>query len=341
MVLLAPVAALNWTVDPAGIFRKTNFGHQYSQALMNSKHGLVYPDSIDDRTIKEPMAEFSSLHECVVIGSSHVLQVSSARKRRSFPRCRSLLNLGVSGAGIEDHVVLTWLAISSGKPRVMIFGIDPWTFAFGKDGRWEVRYEDQYRIALKEITRKDLANEKISNRWSSLISIQYSKRSLNRLLSGEVSPSIVEAQDVDDDVGGKFSITMKDGSYVHSSEYIENAKITKIQAGGEIYKIDDKINSVLAIDLYRRLIMWSKEHGVRPVLLMTPYHQNAWMFQASANVEAMEATERIVRKIGSELDVPVVGSFRPDLVECSPNEFYDFMHPMASCLARFTAKVEF
>jgi hypothetical protein len=95
-----------------------------------------------------------------------------------------------------------------------------------------------------------------------------------------------------------------------------------------------------AINLYRKLIKWVRAQGVKPVLLMTPYHQNAWMLEASPNVKAMEPTEKIVRKIGSELDVPVIGSFRPDLVGCSPSEFYDFMHPMASCVARFTSWVE-
>ena len=340
-VLVISAATLNWTIDPAGIFRKTSYGQQYAKALLASEHGLIFPDSLDEREFKAELAKHAAQYDCIVIGSSHVMQVGSARKHRSFPTCKSILNLGVSGAGIEDHVVLSWLALSAGKPRVLILGIDPWTFAFGKDKRWKVRYAEQYQIARMAIDGKKSANAESSNHWSSLISAQYTKRSLGHLLNGAVNPSIDVVQTIDEDVGNKFPVTLPDGSNVYSSEKITRAKIKKVPAGGGTYRTDGVINDLRAIDLYRRLIMWTRGHGVSPVLLMTPYHQNVWMLEASPNVKAMVPTEKIVRKIGNELNVPVIGSFRPDLVGCSPGEFYDFMHPMASCLANFTAKAEF
>lgn len=340
-VLVASAAALNWTIDPAGIFRKTSFGQHYARALVASENGLVFPDSIDDREIKAELANYAANYHCVVIGSSHVMQVGSARKHRSFPTCMSILNLGVSGAGIEDHIVLSWLALSAGKPKVLIFGIDPWTFAFWKESRWRVRYAEEYQIARMAIGGKESAPGESVNRWTSLMNAQYTKRSLGRLLTGTAIPSIDLAQSVDQDVGDTFPITLQDGSLVYSAEYVANSKLAKVPVGGVVYKTDGVINDLRAINLYRQLIMWSRARGVKTVLLMTPYHQNVWMLEASPNVKAMVQTEQIVRKMGRELDVPVIGSFRPDLIGCSPNEFYDFMHPMASCVARFTAKSEF
>ena len=340
-VLVISAAALNWTLDPAWLFRKTSFGQQYADALVASDHGLVTPDSLDDREFKEKLAKHSGQYDCVVIGSSHVMQVSSARKQRSFPACKSILNLGVSGAGIEDHVVLSWMALTAGKPRALILGIDPWTLAFGKDVRWKVRYAEQYLIARLAIDGKETDNGESANRWSSLINAQYTKRSLGMLLRGAATPSIDYARSVDEDVGDKLAITLPDGSRVYSAEYIASSKLAKVPAGGVTYATNGVINDLRAIDLYRRLITWARERGVKPVLLMTPYHQNVWTLEASPNVKAMVPTEIIVRKMGSELNVPVVGSFRPDVVGCAPDEFYDFMHPMASCVARFTAKAEF
>jgi hypothetical protein len=339
-LLMVSAATLNWVIDPAGIFRKTSFGQHYAKALMASEYGLVSPQSIDEREFKVELAKHSVQYDCVVIGSSHVMQVGSARKYRSFPECRSILNLGVSGAAIEDHVVLTWLTLSEGKPRMLILGIDPWTFAFGKDARWKVRYPEQYQLARNEIEGAKLANSKTSDHWSSLISAQYTARSLDRLLRGSVTPTIDVVQGVDEDVGVKLPITLTDGSLVYSAEYIASAKNSSIPVGGTTYKTDGMVNDLRAINLYRKLIMWVRGHGVKPVLLMTPYHQNVWMLEASPNVKAMEPTEKIVRKIGNELDMPVIGSFRPDSVGCTPSEFYDFMHPMASCVARFTGWVK-
>ena len=203
-VLVASVAALNWTIDPAGIFRKTSFGQQYAKALLASKHGLVFPDSLDERETKAELAKNAAQHDCVVIGSSHVMQIGSARKHRAFSTCKSILNLGVSGAGIEDHVVLTWLALSADAPRALILAIDPWTFAFGKDERWKVRYSDQYSIARMAIEGKESASATSTNRWTSLISAQYTKRSLSRLAHGTTTPSI--DQSINRDNGNKCPV---------------------------------------------------------------------------------------------------------------------------------------
>lgn len=340
-VLVASVAVLNWTIDPAGLFRKTSFGQLYAKELVASAHGLVAPISLDEREFKTELAKYSGQYDCVVVGSSHVMQIGSARRHRSFPTCVSILNLGVSGAGLEDHVFLSWLSLTAGKPRALILGVDPWTLAFGKDQRWKVRYAEQYPIARLAIDRKETANGDSANRWSSLVSAQYTKRSFELLLRSEVTPSIDVARSVDENMGDKMPITLPDGSHVYSAEFVASSKLAKIPAGGVTYGTDGVINDLRAIDLYRRLIMWVKERGVKPVLLMTPYHQNVWMLEASPNVKAMVATEKIVKKMGSDLNVSVVGSFQPDIAECLPDEFYDFMHPMPSCVARLTARANF
>lgn len=339
-VLVASIAALNWTVDPAGIFRKTTFGQQFANALLRSEHGLLLPPSLDEREFKTELAKHATQYDCVVVGSSLVMEIGSSRKHRSLPGCKSILNLGVSGAVIQDHVTLAWLALLEDKPRMLFLGIDPWTFAMGNDERWKIRYAETYPIARKEIDGAQFSNSTSSNRWSNLISAQYTKRSIDRLVSGSVNPTIDFAQSVDENVDGKFSVILPDGSLMYSAEKIADAKNSQIPIGGDSYKIDGLINDLRAIDLYRRLIIWTRERGVKPVLLMTPYHPNVWMLEASPNVKAMVPTESIVRKIGSELGIPVIGSFRPDLVGCVSGEFYDFMHPMDSCLARFTGKGE-
>lgn len=339
-VLLASIAALNWVVDPAGLFQRTTFGHDYAKALATTRYGLLVPDSVDERLIKVSMIESFSDYDCVVIGSSHVMQIGSDRKHRSFHGCQRILNLGVSGAGLEDHIVLSWLAVTEGDTKKLILGIDPWTLAFGKDERWKVRYAERYKIAREEIDQTSSSVNLVSGRWWSLINFQYTERSLKSFHSGKVKPRIEEAQAVDEDVGGEAPITLPDGSHIYSSDYISKQKRAQIPAGGGSYKTEGKINESSAVELYQRMILWAKERGVESVLLMTPYHPNVWMLEASSDVKAMVSTEAIVRKMGDKLNVPVVGSFRPDVVGCLPDEFYDFMHPMASCVARFTAQAK-
>lgn len=341
-LLLVMVVALNRIVDPAGVFRQNSYGQQYAKALIESQHGLWFPDSLDEREFKAELAKYSSHYECVVIGSSHVAPIGSEREYRSFPMCRNLLNLGVSGAGIEDQITLAWLALSSGKPSKLILGIDPWTLAFGKDARWEVRYPEQYQTALSTIHSASSSEATYSSRWKNLFSAQYTLRSLSHLqagipLSSAPPPATMEAAPkIDETLGGKSPVVLPDGSNLYSSAYIAGTRKARIPAGGDAYKVTGSLNELLAIRAYRSLIQWSKAQGVQPVFLMTPYHQNVWTLGTSPNVTAMVATETIVRQIGNEMLVPVVGSFRPEKAGCSADEFYDFMHPMASCLARLT-----
>jgi hypothetical protein len=338
LVSVISIAALNWIVDPAGIFRKTTFGQQFANALTGSEYGLLFPPSLDEREFKTELAKRATQYDCVVVGSSRVMQIGSSRKHRSLPGCESILNLGVSGAVIQDHVTLTWLALLEGKPRMLFLGIDPWTFAMGNDERWKIRYAETYPIARKEIDEAQYGYSTSSNRWSNLVSAQYTQRSIDRLVGGSFNRKIDFAQSVDEDMGGKFSVILPDGSLIYSAEKIADAKNSRVPFGGGSYKTDGLINDLRAIDLYRRLVIWAKERGVKPVLLMTPYHPNVWMIEASPNVKAMVTTELFVREIGGELGISVIGSFRPELAGCLPGEFYDFMHPMASCLARFMAK---
>ena len=39
-------------------------------------------------------------------------------------------------------------------------------------------------------------------------------------------------------------------------------------------------------------------------------------------------------KLGKELGIKVVGSYRPGMFGCKVDEFYDHMHPKAVCLSR-------
>ena len=70
------------------------------------------------------------------------------------------LNLGVSGATVEDHVALLDLATTKFNPKTLIIGTDPWIFnsASGQK-RWQslkTEYENaiyDYKIKVARIER--------------------------------------------------------------------------------------------------------------------------------------------------------------------------------------------
>jgi hypothetical protein len=337
-LVLLLVVMLNWRIDPAGIFGQVEVNRQYAialpKALQNSEYGIVIPNTVEDRVYKMEMARSTLPHDCVLIGSSHVMQMGSSQKHRSLPGCKNILNLGVSGATLEDHITLAWLSVRSQMPRKIFLGVDPWTLAYGKGELWQIRYPDIYRQARSDIGSKPMSVPVFSSRWLNLIGFEYTFISLENWWNKTQTAGMVEAPLIDDDSGWIHLITLKDGSFVPSAVSISTASKSPVPIGGQPYKVSAPLNEIDAIADYRLLIKWIQSQGVQPVLLMTPYHPNVWESAMSKNVLAMTATEKIVRDMAKDLNISAIGSYRPTDIGCTDDEFFDFMHPKPSCLAK-------
>lgn len=348
LLVLGGAATLNFIVDPAGIYRAGKVNPEfYADTLIKSQHGLwAQDDTFDERLVMKSLAKYSQRAECVVVGSSHVMQISSDRAVRSLQDiCGSILNLGVSGAGIEDHFALTYLALQNERPKKIILGVDPWTFAFGKDKRWSAYRDDYFQARAKILGKKSVADSKSLDRASiaklaNLINMAYTIRSVQTAVRDfrMGAPTITAVQYLDAVVGGDYPARLRDGSYVYSAKYIANSSRATIPIGGEIYMTDGMLNQQMAIDAYRSLLLWIRSQGVEPILLMTPYHENVSKAPLSVNSLALQATEPVVMNLAHELNVKVIGSYDPKVVGCMGNEFFDFMHPTAGCLAKLRVR---
>lgn len=344
-LVLSVCAGINYFIDPASVYHSEKTQPAaYAEALIKSEHGLWWPEnSFEDREVKKPLAKYAGTVECVVVGSSHIMQIGSSRASSTFgDQCSSILNLGVSGASIEDHFVLAYLALKNQHPKKMVLGIDPWTFAFGKDARWSY-YADDYKNArgLILINAGELSSENtdtLQSKLRNLLSLEYTIRSVRKLRSIVMGTAnqqpISAAPKLDEQQGGESPVLFQDGSLLYSAKYLALAKATPIRLGGENYKTNGILNDHAAIEAYKNLLRWIKGKGVEPILLMTPYHQNTWKATESLDVSALVATEPIVRKIGNELGLKVIGTFNPDTAGCVETEFFDLMHPSTDCLAR-------
>lgn len=345
LTILTFAAAVNIFADPAGIYRSNrNSPTQLADALIQSEHGLWWPEGwLEERALKKALAKHSSDVDCIVIGSSRVMQVGSARKASSLVNaCSSILNLGVGGAGIEDHFALVYLSITDGHPKKMILGIDPWTFAFGKDRQWSY-YSESYQLAKQAIQggspfnkreNDDVMLRKLRNLFSLEYTIRSVRKAMRDIMEGPSRYSAEVAPRLDETIGGRYPVFLRDGSLQYSAKFLVEAKVRPIPHGGVTYNTDGILNDAGAINAYRSLIKWIKSKGIEPILLLTPYHQNVWKAADSLNTRAIQATEPIVRALALELRVSVIGTYNPDTAGCLGEEFFDFMHPKADCLAK-------
>lgn len=97
---------------------------------------------------------------------------------------------------------------------------------------------------------------------------------------------------------------------------------------------DGELIQPFAVDSYKSFVKWLRAQGHEPILLMTPYHHNVWKAPNAPTTKALLAVEPIVRELGRQLNVVVVGSFDPKVIGCREEEFWDSMHARATCLTR-------
>ena len=334
-------ATINFFVDPSGVYgQKTITPEKYAFELtQKSKYGLLWQEGLfADRDLSKALAVYSKDVDCVVIGSSRIMQVSSKSHNKSFMEmCPSILNIGVSGASIEDHIALSYLVVKAGFSGDVIFGVDPWTLTYNKHQRWTV-YSDVYNNARYEIFGDD---DDVSMSpllfLLNLINVEYTYRSVLLLMKylKKGIPSIVMASDFDYEVGLDDPVKLPDGSHVYSKNYIQKSGNISIKDGkNHNWMVKTPVSSQIGSSDYQHLLKWVSMNDIKVHVLLTPYHHSAWAYNDTVIVSAMNKTENIIKKIAKGLGVAVYGSYNPLKVGCDNNEFYDVMHAKSSCLGK-------
>ena len=86
-------------------------------AKLLSKNDAVYSIKMDERQFIKNRILFETLNpKILVVGSSRVMQISSENFNQP------MLNLGVSGASIEDHITITLMALEKFNPDKILLG---------------------------------------------------------------------------------------------------------------------------------------------------------------------------------------------------------------------------
>jgi hypothetical protein len=151
---LMGVAIVNFTVNPGRIYPSFLTPDKYGKSspkeivdqLLQSEYGILSSNnSWNYRDIKHELASRPTSSLCAVMGSSHIVQISSNGEKTSLSdNCPSLINLGVSGASLEDYLALSETILQNkNPPKFIVFGIDPWVLNFNRDIRCK-RYSHQY-----------------------------------------------------------------------------------------------------------------------------------------------------------------------------------------------------
>lgn len=335
------IGVLNFIVDPGYVYSKKysqNNVDEYAEKLFLSKDGLI-ADGWNERIVKSSLAKYSGNFDCIVLGSSHIMQISHIRQVGDIQKiCPTLLNLGVSGGGIEDLTVFTSIILNNKhKPKKIFIGIDPWTFKFGMDERYKInqQYFDQLNSSIvgnkKDWSKIDYELLLIKN----LFNLQYFAKSLLEIKQSSLvtAPLAIQLPNTtfSYDDGYTEPVTLPDGSHVYASEWTQKQKITPIPIGSGDYKINGRAYMPDAVAYFKEIVKLYHKHNIEVNFLITPYHHNVFKVQSKA-VEHIALVENLIYELSKELSCPLFGSFYPNKMNCMENEFYDFMHPTTACL---------
>ena len=345
------IACINFIVDPGEIYFKRILADrnsaEFSNKLFNSKHGVLQT-GWNERLIKTILAKEAGKFDCIVVGSSHMMQISSVRNTGNInAQCNNLLNLCVSGGSIEDISVFSYIILNNIQlPRQVFIGIDPWTLKFGMDMQYAAykNYYDEMNLLLEKkaggenvsylskIIQNLFNGEYFYHSLRSLVKITDKKKSTHSIFSKEF---MFPDENYSYTIGMKnHRVVLIDGSYVYDKDllYLQKNNKIKVGLGGGDYRLSGEIYDKLALIYLQKLIDLYKYNGVKVNLVLTPYHPNVFKRGETKAVKYFKVVETIIRKLSINNNLKIYGSYFADNVGCKEGDFLDFQHPLNDCL---------
>lgn len=294
-------------------------GTEEKIAKVLSTTAVVYTSNMDERKFVKFRVQVEDLNpNTIVLGSSRIMQIGEHNYSGK------VLNLGVSGASIEDDIAIADLAIKKFNPSTIFISADPWLFN-SKSGqlRWK-SLEVEYLSALSKISvstgLKRHSHEEV--RESILIRVGrkiYDVVHSQKLISSNDTP---ESRDK----------IRRDGSRVFNTTYANKSQkeITDEFSSWLNYAMVNFEYSREYQDIFGSFIdLISKKHKV--ILILPPYHPDLFE-QMRAHYPLYLEIESKYRDFAKAHGIRIIGSYNPNKVGCTEVDFYDGMHPKDICM---------
>jgi len=305
--------------------KEISYGYEHKLAKELAAADYIYFQNLDERKFLEgrllnPLKKVDT----IIMGSSRSMQIDSRSiKNRA-------LNISISSANIEDFISFVPEATAKLKPTRVILGTDPWLFN---------KYPLESTLAStsklfqywNEKIRKNLpVNEELVRYF------KYEKSGQSETIMQKFYYILNNSTSIADN-GRPESINKKayDGFLIYNKKAKNNIKITKedVLRSGLGYKMIKYEYASRKREIFINLINWLKSRDINITLILSPYHPKVYKFLISKNKNFLFA-EDMFNKLAKDLDINLIGSYNPNLVDCGAEEFYDSIHPKHSCMSK-------
>ena len=344
--VLAAVMIVNLTIDPAGLFHDESISaREYARGMASGQITVARStaQNWDWRALTRYFLDEVNLESyTVLMGSSTSFEV-----RQSQIRGSKFYNLAMTGANIEDYVILTSILAQRGRlPHTVILAVDPAPFLgelapkFGMAPAsaytsWHGFGCDSVSITAGKIVTHCSASDsrarsaqRRSNQLSQLLSISYFQGSIRQLWYSVTTHSfgnpIFTVPRAEDVATGEVA-RLQDGSYL-LDRFASHIVPTAVNDVGPVGTTYESLVSQDRVKLFESLIDYLHSHGTKVVFFVPP-------FKTVPNLNSfLEGFRKVYLRIAKSRSVPVVGSPFASEFGCGYDDFFSAVdHPKERC----------
>ena len=320
--LVILIVSFNIIVDPANIF----FGIEQKIAkYLTEGYNVTGNYNINERSLqKQLIQKLKTSPSTVILGSSRIMQVG-----KHFYG-DDTINNGVSGASLEDLIAIYQMYFQRGYlAKKIVIGIDPWIFnENSSQDRWETLRSEYYSFFDEEIPFFRMPS--ITN-YAQLLSLSYFQESF-KMFPQILKTKKIEIKPTTNDVNETFT-RLADGTITYDLKYREvtNQEVenkARNEISGDLYSLE-KYNrlSEKALSEFDRFIETIKNKNISIEFILMPYHPLVYDYiKSNQKYNIVMDVEAYIRKYSIENDIPIIGSYDPEVLRLESSDFYDGMH---------------
>jgi len=368
LCLAALVPAVNYIVDPAGLYTTDISGSVEEQAVSimlsgQNAEGLV---NYDERLVKRLCIYGLGDVDTIGLGSSRVALIDSEMAGEE-----SFFNLSVTGAAMRDIVAMYGICHMNGLvPERVIIALDPWFINSNySSGRFEQVLTDGYCYALSELMGYDESeigyDPAVSGKYlgdgsstsffsypfdmqKELFSLPYFQNSLLILMDGSAEADLTAT----DAFVGEEAMLRSDGSYCYPADYRSNTidEITSLaESQINLYgNGKDRITGCEDVDpndpyrdIFYDFVKYLSESGTDVDLVASPLNPILWdyMLQHERYAPVVDSM-RFYRDMAEDLGCDIAGSFDPHELGAEAEDFYDGYHYKAEKMEQLMQQLQ-
>ena len=347
------VAAFTFWADPSHRWHR-NLVFAYSN-LGEGEAWVVPQAGYDERKLKTAHFKLAKRADVLVLGSSRAMQISTSFLQPG----KTLFNLGVSGASIEDYLAFWQLAKEENKiPEYVLIYADPWILNVKRDqNRWvsNKEYFESFLQGVQPQRRNFLELfqsriRELANEGADLLSWISLKAAWDFFQGWQMGEAVASEGGVlpENKIPANKSAYLYDGSYRYPAKTIEpkaSAAIRQIAseyyAGKSVYSLDQYANDSEAMKQFKSLLTDLKAHAVKTMIILPPYQPETYR-----GILAKPGYQTILPQFAAAMESLAVESSETHLCDqmdptragCLGTEFFDGMHALVSCERKVLAR---